>query len=184
MATETEPQSPRKKWGGVWRDENVAPWRLGIILLLFPVARTKKERQKDVRHKNVLLVRSFCHASFCLLLKQEEEQEQKSSVRKMEKWLPKPTFHQSRRRTFFAANQAVWGAIDRHADLSGCGTVLGLGTLTILAGCRRLPSQTRTASDFISTTKAALFWGLSSRSLSELPADQTHSTPELLRVRC
>ena len=32
-------------------------------------------------------------------------------------------------------------------------------TLTILAGCRRLPSQTRAASDFISTTKAALFLG-------------------------
>ena len=50
-----------------------------------------------MRHKDVLLARSFCHASFCLLLKQKEEQEQKSSVRKMEEWLPKPTFHQSTR---------------------------------------------------------------------------------------
>ena len=47
---------------------------------------------KDVRHKNVLLARSFCRASFCLLLERQEGREQKSSARTMEERHPKPTF--------------------------------------------------------------------------------------------
>ena len=48
------------------------------------------------------------------------------------------------RRTFFAANQAVWGAIDRHADFSGCGAVPGLGApwRSSRAAAPRLPRST------------------------------------------
>ena len=83
------------KQGLAWRDEIRDPVWAGVILVLFPVSGTMEWRQKEVRHKDGLLTRSFCHASFCLLLQQEEEQEQKSSSQTRRKWFPKHDFRTS-----------------------------------------------------------------------------------------